>query len=41
MKHNNKNVWAPYKANPQGPKRKWVPKFLPCVFDVGAGAHKT
>ena len=37
----NKNVWVPYKANPQGSKRKWVPKFSPCVFDVGAGSHKT
>ena len=37
----NKNVWVPYNANPQGPKRKWVPKSPPCVFDVGAGSHKT
>ena len=37
----NKNVWVPYKANPQGPKRKWVPKPPPCVFDVGEGSHKT
>ena len=36
-----KNVWVPYNANPQGPKRKWVPKFLPFIFDVGAGSHKT
>ena len=21
----NKNIWVPYKTNPQGPKRKWVP----------------
>ena len=35
----NKNV--PYKANPQGPKRKWVPKYPPFVCDVGAGSHKT
>ena len=35
----NKNV--PYKANPQGPKRKWVPKPPPCVFDVGEGSHTT
>ena len=25
----NKNVWVPYKTNPQGPKRKWVPKSPP------------
>ena len=30
---NHKNVWVSYKANPQGPKRKWVPKSPPCVFD--------
>ena len=36
-----KNVWVPYKTNPQGPKRKWVPKSPPCVFDVGTGSHKT
>ena len=35
----NKNIWVPYKANPQGPKRKWVPKSPPCVFDVGEGSH--
>ena len=37
----NKNVWVPYKANPQGPKRKWVPKSPPFVFDVGEGSHTT
>ena len=37
----NKNVWVPYDANPRGPKRKWVPKSPPFVFDVGAGSHKT
>ena len=37
----NKNVWVPYNANPRGPKRKWVPKFSPFVFDVGAGSHTT
>ena len=36
---NKKNFWAPYKANPRGPKRKWVPKPPPCVFDVGEGSH--
>ena len=38
---NKKNVWVPYKANPQGPKRKWVPKLPPCVFNVGEGSHTT
>ena len=35
----NNNV--PYKTNPQGPKKKWVPKPPPCVFDVGEGSHTT
>ena len=38
---NKKNVWVPLDANPRGPKRKWVPKSPPFVFDVGAGSHKT
>ena len=38
---NNKYVWVPYKTNPKGPKRKWVPKFPPFVFDVGEGSHTT
>ena len=29
------NVWVPCNTNPRGPKRKWVPKFPPLVFDVG------
>ena len=37
----NKNVWIPYKTNPQGSKRKWVPKSPPFVFDVGEGSHTT
>ena len=37
----NKNVWVPYDANPHGPKRKWVPKSSPLVFDVGVGSHMT
>ena len=37
----NKNIWVPYKTNPHGPKRKWVTKSPPFVFDVGAGSHKT
>ena len=41
MNFANKNVWVPLDANPRGPKRKWVPKSLPLVFDVGEGSHKT
>ena len=37
----NKNVWVPNHANPRGPKRKWVPKSPPFVFDVGVGSHMT
>ena len=37
----NKNVWVPYDANPRGPKRKWVPKSPPFVFNVGVGSHMT
>ena len=37
----NKHDWVPYNANPQGLKRKWVPKSLPLVFDVGVGSHMT
>ena len=37
----NKNVWVPNIANPRGPKRKWVPKSPPLVFDVGVGSHMT
>jgi len=38
---NNKNFWVPYKTNPKGPKKIWVPKSPPCVFDVGEGSLKT
>ena len=37
----NNNIWVPYDANLRGPKRKWVPKFSPFVFDVGMGSHMT
>ena len=37
----NKNCWVPYKANPKGPKKIWVPKPPPHVFDVGEGSLKT
>ena len=36
----NKNVWVPYNANSHEPKKIWVPKFSPLVFDVGVGSHK-
>jgi len=37
-----KNFWVPYnKANPKGPKKVWVPKPPPHVFDVGEGSLKT
>ena len=36
----NKNVWVSNKTNPLGPKRKWVSKSPPLVFDVGVGSHK-
>ena len=35
-----KNVWVPLNANPHGPKKKWVPKSPPFVFDIGEGSHK-
>ena len=43
MHHLNfaKNVWVPIDANPRGPKRKWVPKSPPYIFDEGAGSHMT
>ena len=37
----NKNVWVPYNTNPRGPKRKWVPKSPPFVFNVGVSSHMT
>jgi len=37
----NKFVWVRKGANPYGPKKVWVPKFTPIVFDVGVGSHKT
>ena len=35
----SKNIWVLYVANPCGPKRKWVPKSPPLMFDVGVGSH--
>ena len=37
----NNNIWVSYNTNPRGPKKEWVPKFPPLVFDVGMGSHKT
>jgi len=36
----NKNIWVPIATNRHGPKRIWVPKFPPLVFDVGVGSLK-
>ena len=36
----NKSIWVSYNANPYEPKKKWVSKFSPLVFDVGVGSHK-
>ena len=37
----NKFVWVRNGANPHGPKKVWVPKFTPILFDVGVNSHKT
>ena len=37
----NKFVWVRKGANPNGPKRVWVPKTTPILFDVGVGSHMT
>ena len=37
----NQNIWVSNNANPRGPKRKWVPKSPPLVFNVGVGSHMT
>ena len=44
--HTNENlakkfVWVKEKTNPHGPKRVWVPKTTPPLFDVGVGSHMT
>ena len=36
-----KFVWVRKGANPHGPKRVWVPKTTPIVFDVGVGSRMT
>ena len=35
----NKFIWVKKGANPHGPKRVWVPKTTPTLFDVGVGSH--
>ena len=37
----NKFVWIRKSANPFGPKKIWIPKFTPILFDVGVGSHMT
>jgi len=37
----NDFVWGRKGTNPYGPKRKWVPKTTPMVFDVGVGSRIT
>jgi len=36
-----KFVWVREGTNPHGPKRVWVPKTTPPLFDVGVGSHMT
>ena len=36
----NKFVWVKKGANTHGPKRVWVPKTTPILFDVGVGSHR-
>ena len=31
----NKNVWVPIVTNPNVPKKIWVLKFSPLMFDIG------
>jgi len=31
----SKHVWVRKDANPRGPKKVWVSKFIPISFDVG------
>ena len=37
----NRFVWVRKGANPHGPKRVWIPKATPILFDVGVGSHLT
>ena len=36
-----KFVWVREGTNPHGPKKVWVPKITPPIFDVGVGSHMT
>ena len=36
----NKNVWVLNVTNPFEPKKIWVPKSPPLIFDVGVDSHK-
>ena len=36
-----KNVWVRRDVNSGGPKKVWIPKITPIIFDVGVGSHKT
>jgi len=36
-----KFVWVREGTNPHGPKKLWVPKTTPPIFDVGVGSHMT
>ena len=36
----SKKVWVRRGVNSKGPKKVWVPKFIPISFDVGVGFHK-
>jgi len=37
----NKFVWVRKGANPHEPKRVWVSKTTPILFNVGVGSHMT
>ena len=37
----NRFVWVRKGANPHGPKRVWVSKSTPILFDVGVGSRLT
>ena len=37
----NKFVWVGEGTNPHGPKKIWVPKTIPLVYDVGVGSRMT
>ena len=37
----NRFVWVRKGVNPHEPKRIWVPKTTPILFDVGVSSHST